>query len=279
MSDQETEHERTLRKSAEVGAQSIREGEDERILKAMEAKASALPRTEGGRIDLDRLITCSNLLPEPGGEVARELAEHCRKLQRMLDAAPRHQDDCDRVQDPSGRAPCNCAEIGRRQRKRIGELSEILNNAKAECDVRLEDERDAALRAVQFLVDTRKKAIEEDDESLLYEEQGDATYLAGVEHARDVIAARKSPNARMIAEMAHGTMIGEFIEAEVQRRLPEQLLGKKVYVLCEDTDMTMRSQPWPNGEAVLTEEEAEKWAAEDEGCDKRFHAVTVRRKL
>jgi ribosomal protein S28E/S33 len=150
MSDQETEHERTLRKSAEVGAQSIREEEDERILKKLEERASALPRTEGGRIDLDRLITCSNLLPEPGGEVVRELAEHYRGLE-----------------------------------KRIEELSEIL---------------------------------------------------------------------------------------------PEQLLGKKVYVLCEDTDMTMRSQPWPNGEAVLTEEEAEKWAAEDEGCDKRFYTVTVRRK-
>lgn len=51
-----------------------------------------------------------------------ELQERVRKLERALDHAAQHQDDCMRVQDPSGQASCTCAEIGRRQRQRIREL-------------------------------------------------------------------------------------------------------------------------------------------------------------
>ncbi len=58
----------------------------------------------------------------------RELAEKLKKAERALSATATHQDDCDRVQDPSGRAHCTCAEIGRAQRRKIQELCE--SNAK-----------------------------------------------------------------------------------------------------------------------------------------------------
>jgi hypothetical protein len=41
------------------------------------------------------------------------------------------QDDCNRVQDPSDRAACNCAEIGRTQRARIAELESTLETISA----------------------------------------------------------------------------------------------------------------------------------------------------
>jgi hypothetical protein len=38
----------------------------------------------------------------------------------------------------------------------------------------------------------------------------------------------------------------------------------ELYVLCEDTDMTLRSQPWPTGKAVRTRAEAEAWVESTE---------------
>jgi len=66
-------------------------------------------------------------------DLDREKAK-VKKLERTLDAAPRHQDDCDRVQDPSGRAPCNCAVIGRQLRKKVEELECRLVDRGLVCD-------------------------------------------------------------------------------------------------------------------------------------------------
>jgi cell division protein FtsB len=66
--------------------------------------------------------------------VVDELRTENKKLRRALDNAPRHQDDCDRVQDISGRAPCNCAEIGRKLRTQVKQLQEQVKQLKADIE-------------------------------------------------------------------------------------------------------------------------------------------------
>jgi len=74
-------------------------------------------------------------------EMCSRMEREREQMRRQLQAAPRHQDDCDRVQDISGRARCNCAEIGRalraqvrQQQQRIKELEKRLSDAHAAMD-------------------------------------------------------------------------------------------------------------------------------------------------
>lgn len=78
-----------------------------------------------------------------GSDLYTENARLRAQVKRLTESAVAHQDDCDRVQDISGRAPCNCAEIGRMLRRRVKELEATQRT--------LAQERDAALKQAREL--------------------------------------------------------------------------------------------------------------------------------
>jgi hypothetical protein len=110
-------------------------------------------------------------------------------------------------------------------KKRIAELSEMLNNASDEASVRVADERDACERKILFLIETAEEGrdLETTPESI-----GTDGYLRGLNFALDVIKARKDPGVRAVDEMANGTMIGEFIEAQVTQAVEREIAREKV---------------------------------------------------
>jgi len=101
-------------------------------------------------------------------------------------------------------------------RKRISEMSEMLNKQHQAAQAQVEDERDACERAVQFLLDV---AEENRDEETTPESIGMDHYIRAMKQAVDTIQSRKDIGARTIQEMAHGTMIGEFVQRCVTEAL------------------------------------------------------------
>lgn len=89
---------------------------------------------------------------------------------------------------------------------RIAELAEMLNNSHQAALTQVEDERDACGRAIQFLLDMAQGS-----------QPPDLNRIEAFKQALEAIEARKNPQVKMISEMAHGTMIGEYVHACVQR--------------------------------------------------------------
>lgn len=102
--------------------------------------------------------------------------------------------------------------------KRIAKLSEMLNNASAEAELQVDNERDACVRKLQFLVET---AQENRDTETTPESMGTDNYIRGLQHGIDCLEARKHAGVRAIDEMALGSKIGEFLEAQVKRAVEQ----------------------------------------------------------
>jgi len=98
--------------------------------------------------------------------------------------------------------------------KRVAEMAEMLNNMKAEGDLRVEDELDACVRKVQFLLDVAEGKEEGSERA-----SGDR--IDAIRHVVHCLEARKNPTVKMVDEMAHGTMLGEFVEAHVKRAVEQ----------------------------------------------------------
>jgi len=98
-------------------------------------------------------------------------------------------------------------------RKRISEMSEMLNNQHQAAQAQVEDERDACERAVQFLLDVA------DGSEPDTERTGSDDYIRALEQAVGTIQTRKTIQGKTIQEMAHGTMIGESVQACVDDAL------------------------------------------------------------
>jgi len=94
--------------------------------------------------------------------------------------------------------------------KRITELSQMLNKHVEDTALSVENERDACERALKFLVDVYTKSEVP---------AGDNNYLAGLDHALDVIKSRRALEVKALDEMAHGTIIGEYIQKCVDKAL------------------------------------------------------------
>lgn len=84
------------------------------------------PLAGTSRDDLDRM---GQLLKR-----ATDAEDRLRKVEAALGdrARPRHDDDCAVVQSFGSKATCDCAEVGRKLRKRIRDLEEALTNVKKE---------------------------------------------------------------------------------------------------------------------------------------------------
>ncbi len=87
----------------------------------------------------------------------------------------------------------------------IEEMATLLNNAAKDRDISVENERDACARGIKFELEVAQK-------------HGHAT-VKGLEIALKSVEARKSPAVRWVDEMAHGTVLGEFIKKMVEEAL------------------------------------------------------------
>lgn len=92
---------------------------------------------------------------------------------------------------------------------RITELAGMLNGAKDEGKIQAENERDACVRKVQFLLEASEEGSGSEDR------------LKALQHVIDCLNARKDRGVQMIDEMTNGTMLGEFIEAHVERAVEQ----------------------------------------------------------
>lgn len=100
-------------------------------------------------------------------------------------------------------------------KKRISEMSELLNTAQETARVQVENERDACERAVQFLLDVAE-GTEEDSE------KGSNDTLGALKQAMKTIQSRKDSGVRAIQEMAHGSVIGEYVQAHVNQAVERE---------------------------------------------------------
>lgn len=96
-------------------------------------------------------------------------------------------------------------------KKRIAELAEMLNNAGREAKLQVENERDACERAIQFFV----------------ENETNPDRKSAFEQAATSIRNRKDPAVQWVSEMAHGTVLGEFIGKMVEEQYGKKLEAQK----------------------------------------------------
>lgn len=94
-----------------------------------------------------------------------------------------------------------------RGRTRISELCEMLNKAQEVAKVQVENERDACEKAVQFLLNVA------DGSEPGTERTGSGERLRALQHAVDVLKSRKDAGVKALHEAAHGSMIGEYVQA------------------------------------------------------------------
>lgn len=115
-------------------------------------------------------------------------------------------------------------------KQRISELAGMLNEAHRAAKLQVEDERDACERALRFLLESAQSS-----------QPSNPQRVEALRHAVETIVARKDASVRMVSEMAHGTMIGEFVSACVKEALEhnEKLLApllEAVEKAAEDND-------------------------------------------
>lgn len=96
-------------------------------------------------------------------------------------------------------------------KKRIAELAEMLNNARKVTQLELDSERDACVRTLRFLA----------------ENEPNADKKSAFEQAAESVKNRQDPAVRWVSEMAHGTMLEEFIGKMVEEKYGEALAQQK----------------------------------------------------
>jgi len=100
--------------------------------------------------------------------------------------------------------------------KRISELIEMLNKAQEVAKVQVENERDACERSIQFLVNVADGTEPETEKT------GSDDYISALKQAVIALQSRKDPGVKAVHEMAHGSMIGEYIQACVDEALERE---------------------------------------------------------
>ncbi len=100
-------------------------------------------------------------------------------------------------------------------KKRVSEMSEMLNKAQEAARVQVENERDACERAVQFLLDVAEGTEEGS-------EKGSDDAIGALKQAVLTLKSRKDSGVRAIQKMAHGSMIGEYIQAHINQALERE---------------------------------------------------------
>lgn len=96
-------------------------------------------------------------------------------------------------------------------KKRIAELAEMLNNARKVTQLELDSERDACVRTIRFLA----------------ENETNADRKSAFKQAAESVKNRRDPAVRWVSEMAHGTMLEEFIGKMVEEKYGEKLKAQK----------------------------------------------------
>lgn len=96
-------------------------------------------------------------------------------------------------------------------KKRVAELAEMLNNTRKVTQLELDSERDACVRTIRFLA----------------ENETNADRKSAFEQAAESVKNRRDPAVRWVSEMAHGTMLEEFIGKMVEEKYGEALAQQK----------------------------------------------------
>lgn len=96
-------------------------------------------------------------------------------------------------------------------KKRIAEMAGMLNNARKVTQLELDSERDACVRTIRFLA----------------ENETNADRKSAFEQAAESVKNRRDPAVRWVSEMAHGTMLEEFIGKMVEEKYGEALAQQK----------------------------------------------------
>lgn len=96
-------------------------------------------------------------------------------------------------------------------KKRIAELAEMLNNTQKVTQLELDSERDACERVIRFLA----------------EHETNADRRGAFEQAAKLVKNRRDPTVRWVSEMAHGTMLEEFIQTMAEKKYGEALAQQK----------------------------------------------------
>lgn len=97
--------------------------------------------------------------------------------------------------------------------KRIAEMAGMLNKASDEAKLQVDNERDACVRKLKSFLEENPEASED--------------YTRAMKQAIKALEMRKLPAVQWMDEMAHGTKLGEFIEAHVERRVAEELAKRE----------------------------------------------------
>lgn len=103
--------------------------------------------------------------------------------------------------------------------KRIAEMASMLNKAADEAHLQVDDERDACVRKLRFLLDAANMLTPDTDEERAQAEG----YARGMTAALQALEARKMPGVRWVDEMTNGSKLGEFIAAHVEQGVEEEI--------------------------------------------------------
>jgi len=99
----------------------------------------------------------------------------------------------------------------------------------------------------------------------LWRAQDPSSQRATVEHLRDISAALVPEPAAAREALVLADLIDKLRERVKELEAQREPLWPHgtVYILCEDSDRTLRSAPWPTGDILLGEDAAKAWVAED----------------